>query len=100
MMKRGHEVRGVAGGLGVEEPDHRQRGLLRTRRERPRRRPAEKRDEIAPLHSINSSARPLNGSGTVMASALAVLRLMISANFVSCWTGRSAGFSPLRMRPL
>ena len=32
-------------------------------------------------------------------SALAVLRLMTSSNFVGCMTGRSPGFSPLRMRP-
>ena len=29
---------------------------------------------------------------------MAVLRLMTSSNFVGCSTGRSAGFSPLRMR--
>src|SRR5262245_17870178 len=34
----------------------RHRRLLRARRERPRRRSAEDADEIAPLHSINSSA--------------------------------------------
>jgi hypothetical protein len=28
------------------------------------------------------------------------LRLMISSTFVVCWTGRSAGFSPLRIRPV
>jgi hypothetical protein len=32
-------------------------GLLRLRRERPRRRAAEKCDELAPVHSIISSAR-------------------------------------------
>ena len=32
-------------------------------------------------HSITSSARPTSGSGTVMPSALAVLRLMISSIF-------------------
>src|SRR5262245_34121126 len=32
-------------------------GLLRARRERPRRRAAEQRDERAPVHSITSSAR-------------------------------------------
>jgi hypothetical protein len=31
--------------------------------------------------------------------ALAVLRLITNSNFVDCWTGSSAGFSPLRMRP-
>ena len=46
------------------------------------------------------SKRPDSGSGTVMPSALAVLRLMISSTLVACWTGRSAGFSPLRMRPV
>jgi hypothetical protein len=51
-------------------------------------------------HSITSSARPSNGSGTLMPSALAVLRLRISSTFVDCTTGRSAGFSPLRMRPV
>ena len=33
-----------------EEPDHRHRRLLRARRERPRRRAAEQRDELAPSH--------------------------------------------------
>jgi hypothetical protein len=49
--------------------------LLRARRERPRRgHAAEQRDEVAPFHSITSSARPDSGSGTVMPSVLAVLR--------------------------
>ena len=34
-----------------------------------------------------------------MPCALAVLRLMTSSTLVDCCTGRSAGFSPLRMRP-
>ena len=50
--------------------------LLRARRERPRRRAAEKRDELAPLHSITSSARASSIGGTSRPSALAVLRLM------------------------
>src|SRR6516164_287186 len=75
--------------------------LLRARRERPRCcRAAEQRDEIAAPHSITSSARPDNGSGTVRPSALAVLRLITSSIFVTCCTGRSAGFWPLRMRPV
>src|SRR6516164_3452560 len=41
----------------IEEPDHRHRWLLRARSERPRgRRAAEQRDELAPPHSITSSA--------------------------------------------
>src|SRR5207244_4167879 len=51
-------------------------------------------------YSITSSARPSRGSGTLMPSALAVLRLMYSSTLVACWTGRSAGLSPLRIRPV
>jgi hypothetical protein len=48
------------GRLVVEKPDHRHRGLLRARRERPRSHAAEQRDELAPfqmieLHSIPAS---------------------------------------------
>jgi hypothetical protein len=38
--------------------------------------------------------------GTARPSVLAVLRLTISSIFVACWTGRSPGFSPLRIRPI
>src|SRR5215831_4511167 len=55
--------------------------LLRSRRERPsRRRAAEQRDELAPFHSITSSARSRNDSGMVSPSALAMVRLMTSSN--------------------
>src|SRR5262249_25557507 len=92
-------------GRGVQEhPDPPPPLALRSRREpAPRRRAAEKRDEVAAFdlraHSITSSARPISGSGTVMPSAWAVLRLMISSTFVDCWTGKSAGLSPLRTLP-
>ena len=46
-----------AGRPAIEKPDHRHRRLLRARRQRPRRRAAEPRDELAPSHSITSSAR-------------------------------------------
>jgi hypothetical protein len=36
----------------VEISDHRQHRLLRTRRERPRYRPAKKREELAPFELI------------------------------------------------
>src|SRR5262245_693533 len=49
-------------------------------------------------HSITSSARASSVGGTSRPSALAVLRLMTSSNFVGACTGRSAGFSPLNMR--
>ena len=73
---------------------------LRPRRQRPRcRRAAEQRDELAPrAHSITSSARASSVGGTSRPSALAVFRLMISSYLVGACTGRSAGFSPFRMR--
>src|SRR5262245_31846292 len=84
----------------TEISDHRHRRLLRARRERPRRRAAEERDELAAIHSITSSARPMSGSGNARPSVLAVFRLTTNSTFVDCCTGRSAGFSPLRMRPV
>src|SRR5271154_1535203 len=57
-------------------------------------------DELPPLHWITSSAVANSVSGMVRPSALAVLRLMISSTLVGCSTGRPAGFSPLRMRPV
>jgi hypothetical protein len=57
---------------------------------------AEPHDELP--HSITSSARASTVGGISMPSALAVLRLMISSYLVGACTGRSAGFSPLRMR--
>src|SRR5215831_9794984 len=102
LTDRGQEVRGVAGPLGGEEPDHRQRRLLRTRRQRPRDRfAAEKCDELpTAAHSITSSPSASSLSGIWRPRALAVLRLMNNSSFVTCWTGRSAGFSPLKMRPV
>src|SRR5215510_14494339 len=68
-------------------------------RERPRRRAAEQRDEIAPPdHTITSSARARSEGGTSKRSALAVLRLITSSNLLACTTGRSAGLAPLRTR--
>src|SRR5262249_14956892 len=65
------------------DPPHPVR-LLRPRRQRPRRRAAEQRDELAPPHhSITSSVRPRSDGGTSMPSALAVFRLMINSNLVA-----------------
>src|SRR5262245_31736569 len=58
---------------------------------------AEQRDELAPLHSITSSARISNDAGIVRPSVLAVLRLIVSLNRVGCMAGRSAGFAPWRI---
>src|SRR5262249_5252757 len=95
---------GYAGGecysrSAVEETNHWHRSLLRARRERPcRSRAAEQRDEFAALHSITSSARASRLSGTVRPSVLAVLRLRASSNFTGACTGKSAAFSPRRIR--
>src|SRR5215831_7736893 len=72
---------------------------LPARHNRPHRRAAEQRDELAPLHSITSSARASSVGGISRLSALAVLRLMTSSNLIGCWTGSSAGFAPLRILP-
>ena len=74
--------------------------LLRAHRQRPRRRAGNKRDELAPLHSITSSARASTAGRISKPSAFAVLRLITNSNLVDCITGRSAGFSPLRIRPV
>ena len=68
--------------IELENPSH-ALALLRPRRERPRnRRTAEQREELAPLHSITSSARASNVGGISRPSALAVSRLIISSTFV------------------
>jgi hypothetical protein len=51
-------------------------------------------------YSINSSVRAISVGGTVKPSALAVLRLMANWNLTGACTGRSLGFSPLRMRSI
>jgi hypothetical protein len=51
------------------------------------------------LYSITSSA-PLTSEGENSSPRLfAAFRLMMSSTFVTSWTGRSEGFSPLRIRP-
>jgi GNAT superfamily N-acetyltransferase len=57
------------------------------------------REEFPPLHSITSSAVNCSLAGTSRPSALAVFRLITISNLVGCSTGKSAGFSPLRIRP-
>ena len=72
------------------DPPH-PRWLLRPRRERPAdRRAAEQGDELAPVHSITSSAVICMINGTVRPSVFAVLRLMTSSNLTGWRTGRSA----------
>ena len=50
-------------------------------------------------HSITSSARGSSDCGTVRPSILAVFRLITNSNLVGCKTGKSEGFSPLRILP-
>jgi hypothetical protein len=52
-----------------------------------------------PLYSITSSARPSSESGGLIPSASALLRFKNNSTFVLNWTGRSAGFSPFKIRP-
>jgi hypothetical protein len=49
-------------------------------------------------YSITSSARASTEVGRSRPSALAALRLMASSYLLGACTGKSAGFSPLRMR--
>src|SRR5215510_13771677 len=72
--------------------------LLRARHDRPsRRRTAKQRDELAALHSINSSARSKNASGIFSPNALAAVRLITRSSLVGCSTGMSPGFAPRRI---
>src|SRR5262249_13699412 len=70
-----------------EISDHRHRALLRPRRERPRRRAADERDEVAPFHSAISSPRTPSDGGTGRGIAFAAPRLMPTAG-PSAPTGR------------
>src|SRR5262249_49809683 len=101
------DCRSVGGSCCLQErakkSDHRLGRLLRPHREWPRGCcAAEQRDELAALylrgHSMTSSARASTVVGISRPSAFAVLRLSTSSYFVGACTGRSAGFSPLRMR--
>src|SRR5262245_3885896 len=74
--------------------------LLCARRQRPRCRAAEQRDELAPPHSMTSSAAEMIAGGISSPSAFAFWRLMTKSILLGSMTGRSPGFSPLRMRPV
>src|SRR6202022_1843421 len=51
-------------------------------------------------YSITSSAMASSPGGKLRPNALAVLRLITNSNLIDWMTGRSAGFSPLRIRPV
>jgi len=71
---------------------------LRPRRERPGRRAAEQRHELAAPHSITSSARSRIAVGSSMPMALAVFRFTTISNFVGCSMGKSEGVAPRAIR--
>jgi hypothetical protein len=75
------------GRSGIEKADKRHCLLLRTRRKRPSRRAAEKRDELAPPHSITSSAATMRLGGTLIPSAFAVLMFTTVEYLVGACTG-------------
>src|SRR6516162_6769859 len=77
LEERGKRIGDLIRRASVQIADHRHHGLLRVSGERPyRHRTAEKCDELAPCHSITSSARASTDGSTVRPRALAVLRLM------------------------
>ena len=49
------------------------------------------------FYLISLFARASTSGGIVRPICFAVLRLMISSNFVGCSTGRSAGLAPFRI---
>src|SRR5262245_320284 len=65
LAQRDHEVRGVSERGAPQETNNRHRRLLRPRRERPRRRAAEERDELASPH-----AQPTSGLGPYITTPL------------------------------
>src|SRR5712691_348244 len=87
------------GGTGNEADAPYLTRLLRARRARPSHGAAEQHYELAPLHSITSSARASSNGGNSIPSALAVLRLRISSYLVGCSTGRSAALAPFKILP-
>src|SRR5262249_45727697 len=84
LAKRSHYVIKGRRRCVAKKADDRHRRLLRLRHERPRRRAANQRDELAALHlrghSITSSASESRLSEILMPSAFAVLRLITVSN--------------------
>src|SRR6516162_8950739 len=101
LVERSYKRSGGAGRPHAEKTDHRHRPLLRARgARRYRHRASQQEQQLAAVHhSMTSSARARIEGGTVRPSSFAVLRLTTSSKVVGCWTGRSAGFSPLRILP-
>src|SRR5262249_59934321 len=58
---------------------------------------AEQRDELAPFHSITSSARASSVGGMASRIAFAVTELTTRSNLVGCSTGISPAFAPRKI---
>ena len=73
-------------------------GLLRACCQRPcGRRATQERDELAPPHSITSSARSSSDVGSSIPSVLALFGLTTTLNFTARSIGRFAGRTPFRI---
>src|SRR5262249_45965513 len=92
-----HEMHEPCRRRAAKKANHRHRRLLRARRERPCRHAAEKRDELAPVHSITSSARASTVCGTSKPRTFAVIKFTARSILVGCSTGSSLGFAPRRI---
>src|SRR5437016_6226702 len=100
LLECGQQMHERRGWRAAKKADHGQRRLLRARRERPDgNSTADERYELAPSHSITSSASASSFAGTSRPSALAATTLMTSSYLVGISTGKSLGFAPLRIRP-
>ena len=58
------------------------------------------REDGPPPHSMTSSARARSDGGSVQPERLRGLQVDRPVRPCGCWTGRSDGFSPLRIRPM
>jgi hypothetical protein len=79
-------------------PFPRRRRLIDPRRQLRPQAPADCGVAGVVVHSMIWSARARSDDGMARPSALAVLRLITSSNFVGCSMGKSPGRAPRRMR--
>ena len=79
------------------EPNDRHCRLVRAESARHRQCAAYEKHQLAPLHSMTSSAPASKDRGTVSPSVFAVFRFMTNSSFVGCSTGKSPGFAPLNI---
>src|SRR5262249_49752483 len=100
LLKGCHNAGGFLWRPRAQPSDDRHRRLLVVHPQLSRRGPTEHRDELAPFHSITSSASASTLGGTWSPRFLAVLRLITNSNFVGWRTGRSAALAPLRICPV